>query len=272
MAPSSRFSLSKWYLDCVTDEGEAFVGYAASLRWKALSLEYSSILIRRTTGEILTRSTVHGGKHPVVTGNSVLWECPSLKLKGEWKARLQPISRTVFGLSARPLNWSCLQPHAVAEISVKDVGTFRGFGYVDHLNLPHQPWKLPLDELRWGRYLSESDSIIWMVFKGPSPETIVFHNGALCQGAQVSESEIVLGENRPNLFLEETKVLREGTLASTVLSVIPGINKLLPARMLNTDEHKWMSRGFLKKSDSILGSGWTIHEVVRWPRSTPSQR
>ncbi|MCX6143196.1 MAG: hypothetical protein NTZ35_08250 [Ignavibacteriales bacterium] len=269
MAPSSHFSLAKWYLDCVTDEGEAFVGYSASLRWKALSLEYSGILIRRSTDEILTKSTLHGGRHPDITGGSVRWDCPSLKLKGEWKSRQQPIGRTFFGSSDSPLNWSCLQPHAVAEISVGDIGTFRGYGYVDFLNLPAQPWKLPLDELRWGRFLSETDSIIWMDFKGPSPETIVYHNGALCEGAQVTDREIVLGENHLNLFFEETKVLREGTLASTALSVIPGINTLLPARMLNTEECKWRSRGFLRKADSILSSGWTIHEVVRWPHSDP---
>jgi hypothetical protein len=272
MVPSSQFSLFKWYLDCVTDEGEAFVGYSASLRWKVLSLEYSSILIRRSKGEILAKSTLHGGRYPEVTGDSVRWDCPSLKLKGEWKARQQPISHTVFGSSDIPLNWWCLQPHAVAEISVGDIGTFRGFGYVDYLNLPDQPWKLPLDELRWGRYLSETDSIIWMDFKGPCPETIVYHNGALCEGAKVTDHEIVIGENHLNLILEETKVLREGTLASAALSVIPGINALLPARMLNTEECKWRSRAFLRKADSILSSGWAIHEVVRWPHSKPSQR
>jgi hypothetical protein len=272
MALSSRFSLSKWYLDCVTDEGEAFVGYSASLQWKALSLEYSSILIRRTTGEIHTRSTLHGGKHPVVAGDSVRWDCPSLNLKGVWCSRQQPITRTIFETSDTPLDWSCLQPHASAEISVRDLGTFRGLGYVDYLNLPAQPWKLPLDELRWGRYLSETDSIIWMDFRGPSPETIVFHNGALCEGAQVTDREIVLGENQPNLLLEETQVLREGILASTALSIIPGINTLLPARMLNTEEHKWRSRGKLMKAGLILSLGWTIHEVVRWPQTKPPQR
>lgn len=266
MTPFSRFSLSKWYLDCITDEGEAFVGYSASLRWKALSLEYSSILIRRTSGGIKTRATLHGGKHPVVSGDSVHWDCPSLKLKGIWRAKQQPLHRTVFGASSTPLNWSCLQPHAVAEISVGDFGTFNGFGYVDYLNLPAQPWKLPLDELRWGRYLSEEDSIIWMDFKGAYPEAIVFHNGALCEGARVSDREITLGLNQLVLSFGETQPLREGTLASTALSVIPGINKLVPARMLNTEERKWRSRGILKDGDSILGTGWTIHEVVRWPQ------
>ena len=266
MAEASRFSLSKWYLDCVTDEGEAFVGYSASLRWKALSLEYSSILVRRMTGEIQTRTTLHGGMHPFASGDTVQWDCPSLKLKGSWQATQRPIRRTVFEDFDTPLEWSCLQPRAAAEISVTGIGTFKGFGYVDYLNLPAQPWKLLVDELRWGRYLSETDSVIWMDFKGPCPETLVFHNGALCDNGHVTDFEITLGAGRPRLLFEDSQPLREGVLASTALSVIPSINKLLPARMLNTEERKWRSRGILKDGDSILGTGWTIHEVVRWPQ------
>lgn len=272
MAVSSRFSLSKWYLDCVTDQGEAFVGYSATLRWKALSLEYSSILVRRTTGEIQTKATLHGGKPPLVSGDSLRWNCPALKLEGKWQAKQQPMSCTVFRASKTPLDWSCPQPHGVAEINVEGLGTFTGLGYVDHLDLSAQPWRLPLDELRWGRYLSERDSIIWMDFKGPYPEAIVFHNGALCQGARVTDHEITLGESQSLLSFEETRVLREGMLGSTALSVIPGFNKLLPARMLNTEEHKWRSRGVLRKTGLILSSGWTIHEVIRWPQSKPAER
>ena len=271
MAPSSGFSLSKWYLDCVTKEGDAFVGYSASLRWKALSFEYSSILIRRTTGEIQTEATLHGGKHPVVSGDTVQWDCPSLKLKGSWSARQQPISRTIFASSDTSLDWTCLQPHAVAEISVRNLGAFKGFGYVEYLDLPSRPWKLPLDELRWGRYLSETDSIIWMDFKGPFPEAIVFHNGVLCEGARVTDHEIALGDKQLLLSFDETRVLREGTLGSTALSVIPGINRFLPARMLNTQERKWRSRGVLKNGYSILSSGWIIHEVIQWPPLKPAQ-
>jgi hypothetical protein len=272
MSASSPFTLSKWYLDCVTDDGEVVVGYSASLCWKSLSLEYSGILIRRTTGEIITRATLHEGKQPSVMGDSVSWDCPALKLTGLWRAQQQPIVRTVFANSDTPLDWSCVQPHAVAEVSVGDLGTLKGFGYVDYLNLPAQPWKLPLDELRWGRYLSEKDSVIWMDFKGAFPETIVFHNGLICEGARVSDREIVLGGTLPRLSFEQTEVLRVGDLASTALSVIPGINRLLPARMLNTHECKWRSRGVLRNGNSIASTGWTIHEVVRWPASDPPHR
>ena len=267
MIESSQFSLSKWYLDCTADNGDVLVGYAASLHWRMLSLEYSSILVRRSTGEIRTKATLQQGRLPVMMNDSVQWKCPALGLKATWIAREPPISRKVFEASATPLLWSCVQPRACADITVDGVGTFRGLGYVDHLDLSTKPWRLPLEELRWGRYLSEDDSIIWMDFKGSAPETIVFHNGLLCKGAQVSDQNIVLGEEGITLGFEDTCVLREGALVSTALSVIPGVSKFLPARMLQTYECKWKSRGVLRNAKSTLGTGWTIHEVVRWPSS-----
>jgi hypothetical protein len=267
MDESPRFSLSKWYLDCTADNGDVVVGYAASLRWRALRLEFSSILVRRSAGEIQTKTTLHKGTLPVSSENSVRWQCGALGLEGTWIAKDQPIKRMIFEGSKTPLLWSCVQPRARAEIAVDGMGTLRGFGYVDHLDISTKPWQLPLEELRWGRYLSEEDSIIWMDFKGSAPETIVFHNGAVCRRAQVSDEIIMIGEEGITLRFEDACVLREGALAATALSVIPGVNKFLPARMLQTYECKWKSRGVLRKGESILGTGWTIHEVVRWPSS-----
>lgn len=267
MVGSSRFSLSKWYLDCTTENGDVLVGYAASLRWRALRLEFASILVRRSTGEIQTKTTLHKGKLPVSADGSLQWKCAALGLEGTWMAKERPISKRILEASKTPLLWSCVQPCARAEIAVDGIGTFQGFGYVDHIDLSTKPWRLPLEKLRWGRYLSEEDSIIWMDFRGPAPETIVFHNGILCRSAHVSDQNIAIGDEGIELRFEDTCVLREGALASTALSVIPGVNRLLPARMLQTYECKWRSRGVLSKGKSTLGTGWTIHEVVRWPAS-----
>ena len=142
---------------------------------------------------------------------------------------------------------------------------FSGYGYVDHFEMTAKPWQLPLEELRWGRFLSASDSIVWMDFRGPSPESVVFRNGTPCRNVQISDSEIVLSDEGLHLTFEETQVLREGALLSTALSEIPGVKSLLPARMLHTHETKWRSRGILKKGTVEISMGWVIHEVVRWP-------
>ncbi|HYF95417.1 MAG TPA: hypothetical protein VD969_24665 [Symbiobacteriaceae bacterium] len=41
----SGFHLSKWYLDCVAEDGSALIGYRARLRWRSLALEYAAALV-----------------------------------------------------------------------------------------------------------------------------------------------------------------------------------------------------------------------------------
>ena len=265
MNSDSKFSLSKWYLDCITDSGDAMVGYAASLHWRALALEYSSVLVLRSTDIIRTKTTLHGGSHPTEAVDCVQWNCPPLAVSGIWQTLERPIARTIFSSSTTPLQWACVQPRSWAEIDCGDLGMFSGYGYVDHIEMTAKPWQLPLEELRWGRFLSASDSIIWMDFKGPFPESIVFHNGTLCRRVQVSDTEIVLFDEDFRLTFEETQVLRDGALVSTVLSEIPGVKNFLPTRMLHTHESKWRSRGILKRGNIKKSDGWAIHEVVRWP-------
>ena len=265
MNSESTFFLSKWYLDCIADNGDTVVGYAASLRWRALSLEYSSILVKRSGGKIQTKTTLHTGVQPTEAVDCVQWNCPSLTVGGIWQALQRPIARTIFPSSTTPLQWLCVQPRSWAEVDCGDLGMFSGYGYVDHIEMTAKPWQLPLEELRWGRFLSASDSIVWMDFRGPSPESIVFLNGNLCRNMQVSDTEIILVDEDLCLTFEETQVLRDGALVSTALSETPGVNTLLPAKILQTRESKWRSRGVLRRRGAIKCTGWTIHEFVRWP-------
>lgn len=54
----SSFLLSKWYLDCVADDGGVFLGYAAKLSWKGLSLNYASVLQSGPGQETKTGTTL----------------------------------------------------------------------------------------------------------------------------------------------------------------------------------------------------------------------
>jgi hypothetical protein len=265
MEREQSFSLAKWYLDCVAESGEAIVAYSAWLRWKTLSLEYSSILARQSSGRVITRATLHRGTLPRREPDGVRWTCPHLGIDGLWKSREPSFERTIFDLPTTPLTWLCVHPRAEAEIDAGSFGRFKGLGYVDFIETKAKPWQLPLEELRWGRFLSSTDWLIWMDFRGPWTECLVFHNGAPVQNARVSDSQIECADQDLRLTFEETEVLREGALGSTVLSVIPGVQKLMPGRMLATKELKWRSRGILRSGGVRGAAGWAIHEVVKWP-------
>lgn len=271
MEHEQNFSLAKWYLDCVAENGDAIVGYAASLRWRTLSLEYSSILSSRSSRPAKTKATIHRGTLPRSGPDGVHWDCPQLAIQGAWRGLEPSFQRALFEDSTTPLTWLCVQPRGEADIDAGDFGRFRGYGYVDYVEMSAKPWQLPLEELRWGRFLSSTDSMIWMDFKGPRTESLVFHNGTLARNGRVSDSEIEHADQGLRLTFEETQVLRQGDLGSTALSVIPGVNKLFPKRILEAKECKWRSRGVLTSGRNTLSTGWAIYEAVKWP-SPPEER
>jgi hypothetical protein len=260
----SSFLLSKWYLDCVSDDGSAFIGYAASLRWKGLSLNYSSILQHRCDKEVEINTTLQEFSAPQVADSSIRWSSSHLKVVGTWKAIAQPIKRTLLESAIGNIEWNCVQPHARAEIRIGKERRIEGLGYVEHLTMSIPPWHLPFDELRWGRFLSDNEALVWINWRGSNFLNLIFHNGIHIENALLTDHELEAEEI--SLALSENRVLREGPLIKTALSMIPGINRLLPFQMLRTHECKWLSRGVLKKPRAE--TGWAIHEVVRWAKKS----
>jgi hypothetical protein len=250
----------------VSEAGDVFIGYAALLRWKAFTLKYSSVLEKRKDRSTEARTSLVKFSAPQITDSLLAWTSDPLGVSGTWKALCAPVERTLFESDAGEIKWRCLQPRAEADIYLgKERRRLRGFGYAEHITITVPPWQLPIEELRWGRFLSESESLVWIDWRGPHPLRLVLQNGVEARSAQVTDSEVRLDTGRQILKLEEKQVLREGALINTAFSVIPGIGKILPLRSLNTYECKWRSRGFLEDPASpAVGEGWAIHEIVRW--------
>ncbi|MFN2391653.1 MAG: hypothetical protein ABR566_06770 [Pyrinomonadaceae bacterium] len=264
MKRQSNFLLSKWYMDCVSDAGDVFIGYAALLQWKALSINYSSILQYQNGKQTESRTSLRKFSPPQIKDCLLNWSSDSLEIKGTWKAISSPIERTIFESDAGDIKWQCLQPLAEADIYIGKERRLKGLGYAEHISISIPPWQLPIEELRWGRFLSDRNSLVWIDWQGPYPLQLVLYDGVQAENAHVSDSEITFDDGRRVLSLEEKQVLREGALINTALSVIPGIGKILPLRSLNTYECKWRSRGFLKEQSRPVSEGWVIHEIVRW--------
>jgi hypothetical protein len=154
-------------------------------------------------------------------------------------------------------------PRANAQVRIRDREEVSGLGYVEHLRLSVKPWELPINELRWGRYLSDRDTVIWIEWRGPDLRRWVFHNGTPASCASLSDDEVVLTDRDLCLRLLDKTVIREGNLLPT-LSRIPWADRVVPARLLNMYECKWRSRGVLQENGILVSAGWAIHEVVRW--------
>jgi hypothetical protein len=258
------FLLSKWYLDCVSDTGDVLIGYVAQLRWRSLIIHSSSLLLQPNGEPTEVKTSLHKISVPAISERSIYWKAPRLGLEGNWQATAAPLRQTLLGSELGCIEWHCLQPSSRAAIRLGQAPCIEGLGYVEHILISIPPWRLPIDELRWGRFLSETDALVWIDWRGSHPLTLVFHNGFQYEDLQVTDWGITGDSNRPTLTFSERQILREGQLIKTALSVVPGINKLLPLAGLQTCECKWRSRGVLSDQETVRGSGWAIHEVVRF--------
>lgn len=255
---ASAFSLVKWYLDCVTAAGDVAILYCAELHWRGTKLAYNSILSVQD-GAIASHASL-GGYQLSSADDRILVEFPRLGVSGTWSADAQPFRRTVYESPAGSVEWNCLQPRSRVTVRV-GAHELTGLGYAECLTLTLPPWKLPMRELRWGRFVSPEDSLAWIDWQGEYAASFAIHNGQARPTLAVSDCAVVL--DGAALRMEESFTLRAGKLGSTVLPGTPALGRLLPRSLFHIEEQKWRSRGVLQTRER--GSeGWIIHEVVHW--------
>lgn len=265
MSAKPDFSLRKWYLDCVADNGDTCIGYSAALQWKAFTIHYSSITTTRGNSETKTKTSLGESSFPRMTDRRINWSSKALNLVGTWTPISKPIQQRLYDSPEGMVTWSCVQPRSKVDISIGTNEHIEGLGYAELLELTIKPWQLPIEELRWGRFLSERDALVWIEWRGPSPLSVVFHNGKQMHDASITDDQVAIDGDRTVLKLTERTELRKGVLVSTALSAIPGIESIVPARMLHTYECKWRSKGVLSTDAAFPSTGWAIHEIVRFP-------
>jgi hypothetical protein len=156
-------------------------------------------------------------------------------------------------------------PRSAAQVRIGADEHFRGWGYVEHLRLSLPPWRLPICRLQWGRFINATDALVWIDWRGPYNRQAVYHNGAAVVAQVIGDREIRLADSETVLTLDTSAVLREGALGATALAVLPNLDRLFPAAMLNVRERKWLSRAVLRRPGQPDSVGMAIHEVIEWP-------
>jgi hypothetical protein len=252
--------IEKWYLDSVTPDGAGLIAYAARVVLGPLSAAVSEGLEWRAGIPSVRSRTVLGGRLPTVNANEVMWENRRLGIEGRWQSGATTLPTVILhDEPAGKIEWTCLHPAAATTVNVGREHR-NGRGYAERLVLTLPPRKLPIRELRWGRFIAAEQSCIWIRWEGPVVRNWCFHNGALVE-AEMPDLHLLTWPAH-QLHLEPGIVLRTGRVADTAFRGTGPLGWLLPPRVRNLQETKWCSRGVLTDGSGRRHEGWTIHEVA----------
>ena len=262
-----KFALNKWFLDCVTENGDCFIIYAANLKWLRWSIDYSSTLIRITPENTRFQSKLRNVNFPVIEGERITWQDQFLKTVGIWEGMESKVEEKLFSGNDGGLYWNCLQPKALVRIKHDDIN-YDGFGYVEKLQLTTLPWNIPMDELRWGRFISKKYHIVWIEYKRERTKQWVWVNNELLADCNVSDFSLSHKNKRMHLSFDQHVLLEKEKKIFNVLKIIfrylPGFNQVIPREFLNSDEKKWLSKSILTIEGREVAEGWSIHEYVNF--------
>jgi len=242
-------------MDCIDKSGNLFLGYASSLKWKRIEINYASTLTCTYDNKIETATTLRNQSYPTFMNGIFDWHNDQLKTNGHWTSVDPMVKENILCETSGTLIWTCNQPKSLVKLRCDEMTFDSAIGYTETVEMTILPWLLPITNLKWGRFLSKKTTLIWIIWEGEHNYNFVYYNGIRINAATVTDTEVVLNKQEMTLEFSDTVTLRHGTLASTIFSHIPVLNKMIPAGFLNSQECKWRSRGELLKNKEVIDRG-----------------
>jgi hypothetical protein len=197
------------------------------------------------------------------TGVTIKFNNRILKTDVTLKRIDDPIFRQLYKDNVNnELSYNCHHPKGLTKITYNG-RTYKGFGYAETLFSRIKPWNLPIDELRWGRFLSESYTLIWIYWKGRYPLNKILFNDREYNDAVFENESVVFDNGTYRLNFSDIQVIRQGKL-SGLFSKMRLLRILINHRMLDTVEIKYKSKAVLSKNSIDLSTDWSLFEIVTW--------
>jgi hypothetical protein len=249
-------------MDCIDIPGNCFIIYRAKVEFFLIRFVYSGLVFCDVKGFTTEKSTLRKTRKPLING-TINFNHRFLKTDATLKRTDDPIIRSLYKDSENnELIWNCHHPKALSEI-IYNGKAYKGFGYAETLFSSIKPWNLPIDELRWGRFLSDSYTLIWIYWKGKYPVNKMFFNNIEYNDAAYKNDFIIFGNGTFQLKFSEIQVIRQGKL-SGLFSKMKFLKLLFNHRILNTVEIKYKAKTTLSKNSIALANNWSLFEIVTW--------
>lgn len=263
----SSFHLEKWYLDLVTDEGEAFIFYAARLKWGQVKIPCKWLLHIPVSGEPEQRYQFRDLQFPETENGKLTWTDNDFNLTGNWESRSESLQEQLMHTASGDLQWNCVQPLSRVNLNLEGKH-YAGWGYAEQLLLSAEPWKLPLRVLQWGRYCADKQQLLWIEIQQDSTRQWVWYNGKRLGNATLTAGKLLIPESDLVLECFNSRPAVKENLLKKVLQkffrFIPGFRQSVPGRFILSREKKWVSEGRLLQGGKLISKGWVVHEQVNF--------
>lgn len=260
----NNFRLEKLYCDSVDDSGNCFIIYLAKLDYRIISISYSGFIFIDESGFKIENSDFKKTNIPVAEKLLTI-KINKLGIEGSWKSTDAPFALSLFkNEDNEKLIWNCHHPKSITEIRYNNK-IFRGKGYAETLILPNLPYRLPVEEIRWGRFLSDTATVIWISWKGEKPLNRLFLNGTEYNDAEFSRDRITFGEKLFRLSFSQVRIIREGTIAD-LFSGKYVLKTVIGQKILRTSEIKYIANTTFSRNSIFVAKGWSIFESVVWKK------
>jgi hypothetical protein len=256
------FKIRKLYLDCIDNQGNCFIIYWAKAEFFLFRFTYSGLLFCDADGLTIERSTLRKSTEPEIDG-TIIFNNKFLRTGISLSRSDNPIMKLIYKDSKNnELIWDCHHPRAIAEINYNG-SISKGLGYAETLLCPINPVDLPVDELRWGRFLSDSHTLIWIHWKGSYPLNNIFLNGIEYNDAIFENDSVIFNDGIYRLKFSEIQTIRNGRL-SGLFSKMKFLKVFFSSRLLKTVEIKYKAKTILSGDTGFLSDGWSLFEIVTW--------
>lgn len=266
--------LEKWYLDLTTPAGEVFIGYWARLRACRMSITWSRWSLSDAGREPTFKTSLSAENPPAeaqsplleTEGKQISWKHAALGIEGEWLSRFPFYQKELLEQQHGSVQWHCHCPAGEARLRVGERG-LAGVGYAESLSVSLPPWRLPIEELHWGRFIGADTSMVWIRWRGPRPLNLVLVNGRPFPVTHIDQDGVATQECV--LRLQKVRGLSEAHLGAALRSSIRPFRWIVPKSIFPANEQKWLSAGLLQGHNQHPVEptpGWAIHEQVRFGR------
>lgn len=249
------FAFTKWYLDCLDEEGRLLILYWATLEWRRLKLTWHSVARCEPGAQVQTRSSVRPCAAPVQSPGVVRWKSEVLDCEVELVGGGSGIATQQL---ADGVAWTAVAPGSHARVRLGDT-EFHGTGYAEHFTLRVAPWTLGLHQLRWGRWISSdaTRSAVWIQWNGSPDTQWVFLDGARANATVDDDSVTASGAT---LALDPPRVVVDRSLGATV-NRIPALRAVAPRWLVAGKEERRTRPGTLREGRTET-QGTAVDEVV----------